>query len=223
MTFMARLFLLFFVLCALPALAQEASPAPAAAEAVASAEPADPYTVSGIAIDMPVSDPQTARDQALAAAQKAGYQKLKEQLAVSGATLPEASDTQLNHLMRTFEVTGEKISARRYIGTYTIYWRSAAVQHVAGGSVSAETAATGAATSVAALYRFRQLQDWMETQRRLKQIPNVAGVDITAMGRSYLRLDVKYTGTREALMAALAAANLDLASTGELSLRGATL
>lgn len=233
MTFIRRFLLvlpLSLLLCAGAAFAQQA----VAEQPVVAAAPADPFTVTGIAIDMPVTSPQEARDQALVAAQRQAYQKLKEQVAAAspGTTLPDANDQQLNKLMQTFEVAGERISARRYIGSYTIRFRPAAVQHAASGEIAGapvDAAATTTASSLVALSRFRLLPDWVETERRLRQTPGVTGVDIAAIGRAYVKVEVRFTGTREALVAALSNADIDLSQNPavpdqwQLQRRGATL
>lgn len=208
------LFVLLASLMAMPALAQDM---PVAAEAAVSvAAPADPYSVSGIQIDMPTSNPVAARDEALAAALAQAYVKLKEQQAANGVTLPDASASQLNHLMKNFEVAGEKISARRYIGSYTINFRPAAVQQLAGGAAPAAAVAMATSSqvtptaSLVATYRFRALTDYTETEKRLKQTGIIGRTDVLLIGRGYVTLRLNFAGTQQMLVEALRTQNIDL-------------
>jgi len=59
------------------------------------------------------------------------------------------------------------------------------------------------------LYRFRVLPDWVEAERTLRQTSGVTGIDTVAIGRSYIRVQLHYSGTPEQLAAALAGAQFE--------------
>ena len=213
-------FLLFaLLLLATPALAQiSTAPAPTAA---AAAPQVDPFTVTGVAIDVPVSDPQSARDTALLAAERQAFQKLKAQLAAgdpSAANMAEPSDSQLAHMVQNFAVSGEKVSAKRYVGSFTVRFRP----NVVGHGVAAESAEAAAATpeatanaSLTATYRFASLADWTATQQRLRASGAVKDTELQAIGRGYVKVALHYAGTPDALNHALAAQGLSLSQAAD--------
>ncbi len=93
------------------------------------------FTVSGVTVDVTAESAMAARDKAFAEAQAKAFQTLAERLLPAGQTeglaLPDART--LSTLVDDFEVTGEKLSRVRYIGTYTFRFRAAeARQHVSG-------------------------------------------------------------------------------------------
>lgn len=189
-----------------------------AQEAVAeSSAVVDPYIVTAVQIDMPISSPQAGRDEALAAAQHQAWTRLQEQMLVTNPDikLPAVSDAQLNKLMQSFQVAGEKISAKRYIGSYTVQFRPHAIQALVGGSAlpasvsnSGSIASSGAV--IAVRYQFRSLPEWIETERRLKSINSIQQRELKIVGRSYVQVNLHYTGSLEDLTAQLRSQNMDL-------------
>lgn len=210
--------LLFCLLLASPAIAQVLAPATiplATAPAAAPVAPADPYTVSAIAIDMPVASAQEARDTALLAAERQALQKLKEQLAATGdtsaAAITEPSDLQLARMVQNFEVANERLSAKRYSGTFTIRFRPNVVARAAP-QVEQPVDPSAATASLTALYRFSSLQQWTTVQQRLLASGVVKSVDLQAIGRGYIRAGLNYNGSTDTLTHALAAQGLQLQS-----------
>ncbi len=208
-----RLFLVFFML-----LVACTAPLPATAQLVANtstapapASVADPYTVDGVLIDMPVASAQEARDSALLAAERQALQKLRDQLAASGnaAVIAEPSDSQLARMVQNFEVANERISAKRYSGNFTIRFRPHTVAQVAPETTPMAEAVV-ATHSVVALYRFTSLPQWTAMQQRLLQSGVVRSVDLQAIGRGYVKAALNYTGPIDALDNALGTQGLRL-------------
>ena len=208
-----RLFIVFFML-----LVACTAPLPVTAELVAntstapaSASVADPYTVNGVLIDMPVASAQEARDSALLAAERQALQKLRDQLSASGntAAIAEPSDSQLARMVQNFEVANERISAKRYSGNFTIRFRPHTVAQAAPETTQMAEAVV-ATHSVVALYRFTSLPQWTAMQQRLLQSGVVHSVDLQTIGRGYVKATLNYTGTIDALDNALGAQGLHL-------------
>ncbi len=125
----ARLLSLFFALAfaigavsaLLPATAyaQLGGPAPSLAEL---------HTVSGLNIDVTADNAVQAREQAITAAQRAGLGVLIERLSqMDGETARKVSAglpaEELEPLVSNFQVAGERSSAVRYIGRFTVSFR----------------------------------------------------------------------------------------------------
>ena len=180
--------------------------------AVPMAAPADPYTVMGVVIDMPVASAQEARDTALLAAERQALQKLREQLAASGSTaaIAEPSDTQLARMVQNFEVANERISAKRYSGSFTIRFRPHAVAQTASAETMPAAQAAMPTSNLVALYRFTSLPQWTAMQQRLLRTNAVRSIDLQAIGRGYVRAALNYTGPADALNNALGAQGLHL-------------
>lgn len=84
----------------------------------AGAGPKDVFSVSGIAVTVE-GDPQTARDRAYAEGQPVAWQKLIEQIAGNGQSLPAPDPVLLASWVRDFDVEQEKVSPSRYSGRFT--------------------------------------------------------------------------------------------------------
>lgn len=212
---MRRLFLLSLLcLTVSPALAQQAAVAPVAPAAALS----DPYTVTGVQVDQAVSSAQAARDEALLAAERKAFDILKQQLAASGSadagSLPTPSDAQLAKMVQNFEVAGEKVSARRYSGSFTIRFRPTTVARVEAPTQATDVAQPAAAATLSATYRFASLSDWSLAQQRLAATGSVKATNLQAIGRGYVRVEIHYSGTPDSLNHALAAQGLTLRQSG---------
>ncbi|MDH5722633.1 MAG: DUF2066 domain-containing protein [Alphaproteobacteria bacterium] len=83
------------------------------------------FTVEGITVDVTAENSVAARDEALAKAQRDAFTVLAKRMVAEGqvgeVSIPD--DDTLNDFVRDFEVTNEKLSAIRYIGTYTFRFR----------------------------------------------------------------------------------------------------
>ena len=101
------------------ALAQLDGPAPSLAEL---------HTVSGISIDVTADNAVQAREQAITAAQRAGLGVLIERLSQMDASSARqvsfgVAAEALAPLVSNFQVAGERSSAVRYIGQFTVSFR----------------------------------------------------------------------------------------------------
>ncbi|WP_353860512.1 DUF2066 domain-containing protein [Azospirillum formosense] len=112
-----------------PAVAAPAAPgtAPAAVQA------ADPFTVSGVKVDVSAANANAARDQAIRDAQVKAWAELYKRLVPSATTVPRVSDIELARLVQGFEIDDEKVSATRYVGSITVRFRPNPVRETLAG------------------------------------------------------------------------------------------
>lgn len=102
---------------------------------VASASNGDPvFTVQGIEVDVTADNAAAAREEAFGKAQYTAFQRLTERLLPDNQkeyfNMPEAS--VISALVKDFEITNEKLSNVRYIGTYTFRFQNDAVRNYLG-------------------------------------------------------------------------------------------
>ncbi len=94
------------------------------------------FTVEGVQVDVTDEDAVKAREKAFAQAEAQAFEILYERLSSSNQailpTIPEAP--MLSTLVQDFEITDEKISAVRYVGTYTFRFKGDAVRNYLTGS-----------------------------------------------------------------------------------------
>ncbi|GAA4252494.1 DUF2066 domain-containing protein [Azospirillum formosense] len=115
-----------------------APPAVAAPAAVPGAAPAavpaaDPFTVSGVKVDVSAANANAARDQAIRDAQVKAWAELYKRLVPSATTVPRVSDIELARLVQGFEIDDEKVSATRYVGSITVRFRPNSVRETLAG------------------------------------------------------------------------------------------
>lgn len=115
---------LAFFLCGI-AGAQEAPEAP---------EPAytNPYIVEGVEVDITAKNAIEARDQAFNAAQEKAFGELAKRMLPEGeaATYKIPTLSTISALIKDYEVTKEKLSSVRYLGTYTFHFDEDGVNRV---------------------------------------------------------------------------------------------
>lgn len=91
---------------------------------------ANPFTVEDVQVDVTAESSVAARDKAFEEAQKKAFKMLADRLVsegkISGYRTPDP--ITLASMIKDFEVTNEKISTVRYVGTYTIRFREQAVK-----------------------------------------------------------------------------------------------
>jgi hypothetical protein len=119
--------------CAAQAQTEPAvAPAPAPAPAVT---PEDPYTVSGVDVDITASSAAEARDKAILEAQRKAFAILFKRLAAEGTTRtpPDVREADLQRMMQSFEIEHERGSAVRYVGTLSFKFRRKAVRSYMSG------------------------------------------------------------------------------------------
>lgn len=99
------------------------------------------FTIQGIEVDITADNAATARDQALTKAQQTAFQRLAERLLpegnAEGFTPPETA--VISSMINDFEITEEKLSSVRYIGTYTFRFNGDAVRNYMSGGGYAYT------------------------------------------------------------------------------------
>ena len=96
----------------------------------------DLYTVEGVKVDVTAENALAARDQAFIKAQEEAFKTLASRmLSETGAesvAVPESAT--ISTMIQDYEITEEKLSAVRYIGTYTFRFRDSAVKQYFVGS-----------------------------------------------------------------------------------------
>lgn len=99
------------------------------------------FTVQGVNVDITADDAADAREQAFAKAQAIAFGQLVERLLSSEQLayfeMPESS--VISALVKDFEITQEKLSQVRYIGTYTFRFKNDAVRNYLGAKGFAYT------------------------------------------------------------------------------------
>lgn len=166
---------------------------------------ADRYAVSGITIDQATENPATARDAALIEASKLAYGQLKDRFALEGTTLPDLDDAQLSRAMQDFSIDGEKISANRYIGTFTIRFRPSVATGTTAIYKPEASAPTTGVFDVPVTFGFANLTEWQTGRTAIANASGVQGMQIAGLRRNYVDLTVRTTGDADSFMAALAA------------------
>lgn len=88
------------------------------------------FTVEGIEVDVTADSALAARNEAFSKAQQDAYKKLLEQILpaseASQAVVPEAK--VIAPMIQDYEITREKLSSVRYIGTYTFRFKEKSVR-----------------------------------------------------------------------------------------------
>jgi hypothetical protein len=108
---------LLFVLLVFPALAEPPAPTP---EPVSD----NPYSVSGVEVDVKGSSGVNARDKAFTEGGRKALKTLATRL--SGVNEPDLAgidDNGISRLIKSFEVEKEKVSGSRYIGKLTFHFK----------------------------------------------------------------------------------------------------
>jgi len=109
-----------------PAGAQIVAPPPQSAN--------DAFAVSGIQVDVAAANANAARDQAITQAQRKAWDTLYQRMVPGGGAAPKLSDYDLARLVQGFEIDNEKVSATRYVGTFTVRFRPTPVREQLAGA-----------------------------------------------------------------------------------------
>ncbi|MDD5586869.1 MAG: DUF2066 domain-containing protein [Alphaproteobacteria bacterium] len=115
----AFLVFLALVLFVPPAVAQDANDAAL-------------YQVSDVAVDVTADSAAHARDQAIIQAQRSALDQLLARLGADPVLGQKLDDDAVAALVQAFEVQQERTSAVRYIGTFTVRFKPAAVRNFLG-------------------------------------------------------------------------------------------
>lgn len=94
---------------------------------------ADPFTVSGVKVDVSAANANAARDQAIRDAQVKAWAELYKRLVPTASSVPRVSDIELARLVQGFEIDDEKVSATRYVGSITVRFRPNPVRETLAG------------------------------------------------------------------------------------------
>lgn len=99
---------------------------------VATARPADPFNVSGIAVDASADSAAAARPLALAEGQRRAFTVLLRRLTLpdDAGRLPRPNEAVLNEVVGGFGIDEERASATRYIGKISVQFRADAVRRL---------------------------------------------------------------------------------------------
>lgn len=106
-----------------------AIPAFAPAGAQNSAPSAAVYNVSDVAVDVTADSAAKARDLAIQQAQRTALGQLIERVGADPNVAAKLSNDDIATLVQNFEVSGERASSIRYIGTFTVQFRPQAVRN----------------------------------------------------------------------------------------------
>ncbi len=104
-------FLLLFTLLSTPLFAQDATPSD------------DPYTVTGIAVDVKGANGSEARDRAFTDGGRLALAAVAERLTGAKGDFAAVDNNTITRLIKSFEVEEEKASGTRYIGKLTFHFR----------------------------------------------------------------------------------------------------
>lgn len=86
------------------------------------------YQISDVPADVTANNAKEARDQAIMQAQHTAFGQLLTRLGGDPALEQQVDDDTLAALVQAFEVQQEKLSSVRYIGTFTVHFKPAAVR-----------------------------------------------------------------------------------------------
>ena len=93
------------------------------------------FTIEGVEVDVTAQNANAARKQAFAEAQTTAFEELSRRMVAEGEGMflspPEVS--VISSLIQDFEITEEKLSRVRYIGTYTFRFDKKAVREFFSG------------------------------------------------------------------------------------------
>jgi hypothetical protein len=115
----------------------------------------DPFTVRNVEVDVTAESGAAAREKAIAEAQRAAFDRLVARLVPTGGqqSVPKVVGKALDDIVRDFEVDSEKVSAVRYIATFTVRFKANAVRDLLRGSQVTYTETTSKPLLVLPLYR----------------------------------------------------------------------
>jgi hypothetical protein len=189
----------------------------------APAAAAEPYEVTGVAVDVTAADAATARDQALVEGQRKAFDQLIQQLVGpdKAGTVHQPSDGELSGMVQDLEVESEKVSSVRYIGVLTYRFAADPINVLIGkptegavvGGVPGTAnppAPTGPVRGITVDVPITSLADWQQVQRRLTGVPVLQRVIVRYLARDGGMLDLSFTGDEAALTQALAQRHLSL-------------
>src|SRR5262245_16204345 len=94
------------------------------------AQPADLWTVANIPVDATGTSPSAAKEAALAQGRQKAWTEVMRRVTPSSewSRLPQLQDAELEPMVKSFGISGEKHSSTRYLATVTYVFNPAAVR-----------------------------------------------------------------------------------------------
>jgi hypothetical protein len=97
---------------------------------VAEAQPADLWTVSNVPVDGTGTSPSAAKDAALAQGRQKAWSEVFRRITPSSewSSRPAINDADLEPMIKSFDISGEKHSSTRYLATVTFVFNPTSVR-----------------------------------------------------------------------------------------------
>ena len=198
----------------------------------------DQFTAT-VTVDATADDVAKARETARRDGQRKALSAVVDKLAggPGKAKLPKLSDNQITDLVASFEVANEKMTAVRYTADYTYHFRPTETQAMldkagiapgqpntgtatsappapgtppAPGAAPDPNAQQGPTATLTATLPIDSLQDWLKLRERLAKLPPVKKIEVKALSRQEVTVDIQYAGTLDQLKVSLATIHLGL-------------
>ena len=175
----------------------------------------DPYTVTDVNADATADNATHARDQALAQAERAAYEQLCARMGASENTA-KMSDDAIAAMVKSFDLQSERLSAKRYIGVFTIRFKPSALQKKLGKYMPGASEAgapvddikpqpTGPVAHIVVAVPVDSLAAWADIKRRLGKVQQIARADTIDLGRGLGHMDLSFAGSLDDLENAVTA------------------
>jgi hypothetical protein len=177
--------------------------------------PSHTFTVSDVGVDVTAESASKARDKAIMEAERAAYTQLCARLGVPDGA-EKLNDDEIAALVQSFEVQSERVSAVRYVGTFTILFNPTALKKrislppalpqslsettaVEVNQLPAQAESRGALLHLTVAVKANTLAQWTQIKKRLGSIPQVSSIDTLDVGRGLIHIDLSYNGSFEEL------------------------
>jgi hypothetical protein len=187
---------------------------------ILSARADDPWEVRDVAVDASAENALAARDKAIAQGYARAFEALAARLTAGSTATPHPDLSQLDSLVRDFEVQSERGSATRWIGVLTVRFRPDRTQaylarsgaRIAAGALDTPGEApalagvepwTGPAQRFGLVLPIGSLADWISARDALQRTPGTKKVELTGLARNQARIAIDYAGDVERLRTAL--------------------
>jgi hypothetical protein len=177
---MRILLLILLAVFALPAMAQDVTMP-------------DRYEVRDVKVNITTENPAAARDVGLMEATRQAYAQLKERLATEGEILPTLDDNGMAAAVQDFSIDGEKVSAKRYIGSFTIRFRPTVASAAPITGEYGQMAGEGM-RDIPVTFAFNQLGEWVTGRNALRNVNGVRAMQIVGLRRNYVDATIRFAG-----------------------------
>ncbi len=92
------------------------------------AQPADLWTVTNVAVDATGNSPSAAKEAALSQGRQKAWAEVFRRITPAGEKAPPLTDQELEPMVKSFDISGEKHSSTRYLATVTYVFSPTAVR-----------------------------------------------------------------------------------------------